>query len=426
MKKDTKAKKPEKDTGKRMKIGSLLVFLFLLLYIPSLLNWLNGSNVTSDILRVGTIEESVNADCIVVRDEVLLEAPAFEGRYIPEAAEGEKVPAFYRVATALNRNSDSLLKELEEVNVKIAEARKKSQEKADFFSEDTAKLDSQINQKVQDIVTVINGSSLTDLGRIRTEIDKLMAKKSEIGGGNVNSKLITPLLQQKEDIQARINSNTKQIISDFSGIISYVIDGYEQVLTPKTVKGLTPKKVEDIKAGTDVSPDDNRAHANKPFAKVIRGSEIYMAAVLEQADAEKYKPGGEISVRINDTGLETKATVVGISETVDGKCVMTVKTNRGVDELSSMRRVNADFILDSDEGLKVPLKSLRKIDEDGTAEIMLIKANMAAARRVVIECRDEEYAIIKTPAREVKKTVSLYDTYILNPDNVKEGEIIDK
>ena len=427
MKEDTKAKKPQKDTGKRLKIGSLLIFLFLLLYIPSLLNWLNGSNVTSDILRVGTIEESVNADCVVVRDEVLLEAPAYEGKYIPEISEGEKVPAFYRVATVLNKTSDGLLKELDEVNLKIVEARKNSEEKVDFFSEDTAKLDAQIDQKVQDIIAVTNSSSLADISRIRGEIDKLMAKKSEITGGNSNNKLIKPLLQQKEEIQGRINSNTKQIISAFSGIISYVIDGYEQILTPKAVKGLTPKQVESVRIDKDGSPDENQAHANKPFVKVIKGSEIYIASVLEQAAAEKYKPGEEIGVRINDTGLETKATVVGISEIVDGKCVMTVRTNRGVDELSSMRRINADFISNSDEGLKVPLKCLRKMNQDGSsAEIMLIKANVAAARRVVIECRDEEYAIIKTPAQEVKKTVSLYDTYILNPDNVKEGDIIDK
>lgn len=422
-KENTKEKKPKKNMKKRLRIGGLLIFLFFLLYIPSLLNWLNGTNVTSDIIRVGTIEESVNSDCIVLRDEVLLEAPAFEGKYIPEAAEGEKVPAFYRVATVLNRTSDSLIKELDQVNLKIVEARKDSKEKVDFFSEDTAKLDAQIGQKVQDIIAVTNSSSLVDIGRIRGEIDKLMEKKSEITGGNGDDAVIKPLLLQKEEIQSRINSNTKQIISEFSGIISYVIDGYEQVLTPKAIKDLTPKQIEGIRLDKAENTDDNQTHANKPFVKVIKGSEIYMAAVLEQSSADKYKSGDEISVRINDTGMETKAAVVGISKVVDGKCVMTVKTNRGVDELSSMRRVNADFIRKYDEGLKVPLKCLRKISQDGSsAEIMLIKANVADARKVAIECRDGEYAIIRTP----DKTVNLYDTYILNPDNVKEGDIIDK
>lgn len=423
---DTKVKKPQMATGKRLKIGSLLVFLFLLLYIPSLLNWLNGDNVMSDILRIGTIEKSVNADSVVIRDEVLLEASAFEGKYIPEVSEGEKVPVSYRVATVLNKASDGMLKELDEVNLKIVEARQSSEKKADYFSGDTAKLDDQIGQKVQEMIAVSNSSSLTDVSRIRGEIDKLIAKKSEITGGDDNDKLIKPLLQQKEEIQKRINSNTKQIISAFSGIISYVIDGYEQVLTPKTIKELTPEVIEGIKINTDGSQDENLAYTNKPFAKVIRGNEIYISAVFEQAAAE-YKTGDEISVRINDTGLEMKATVVGISTAVGGKYVMTVKTNRGVDELSSMRRVNADFISSSDEGLKVPLKCLRKISQDGSsAEIMLIKANVAAIRKVVIESRDEEYAIIRTPDQEIKKTVNLYDTYILNPDNVKEGDIIDK
>jgi putative membrane fusion protein len=433
MKKDTEAKKPEKleksgkDIGKRLKIGSLLVFLFFLLYIPSLLNWLNGNNVVSDILRIGTIEDSINADSVVIRDEVLLEASAFEGEYIPEALEGEKVPASHRVATVLNKASNSLLKELDEVNLKIVEARENSEKKADFFSEDTAKLDVQISQKVQDMIAVTNSSSLADIARIRGEIDKLIAKKSEITGGDGNDKIIKPLLQQKTEIQNRINSNTKQIISVFSGIISYAIDGYEQILTPKAIKGLTPELLEGIKINAGASPDENLAHANKPFVKVIRGSEIYIATVLDQSEAGKYKEGDEIGIRINDTGMETKATVAGISKPAGGKCVMTVRTNRGVDELSSMRRINVDFIRNSDEGLKVPVKCLRKISPDwSSAEMMLIKANVAVARRVDIVCRDEEYAIIKTPQQEVKKTVSLYDTYILNPENVKEGDIIGK
>lgn len=427
IKEEAREKKPGKGVGKRLRIGSLLLLLFLLLYIPSLMNWLKGDNVISDIMRIGTIEESINAEGVVVRDELLLDAPAFEGKYIPEVSEGERVPAHYRIATILNKGSDSLLKELDEVNLKIAEARRNNQKKADFFSEDTIKLDVQIGQKVRDIITVTNGSSLADVGRIREEIDRLMEKKSEITGADDNDKVIKPLLQERAKVQGRINTNTKQITSAYSGTISFAIDGYEKVLTPKALKSLTPEFLEGIKPGAEGSPDKNTAYANKPFAKVIRGSDIYIAAVLEQDGAGNYKTGDRISVRINDTGVETEAEITGISEPAGGKCVMTVRINRGADELSSVRHVNTDFIKNSHEGLKVPVKCLRKVDQYWTGgEIMLIKANVATARRVDIVCRDEEYAIIKTPDQEIKKTVSLYDTYILNPDNVKEGDIVGK
>lgn len=454
MEKDTEAKralKPERNEnnenpektgksdgkiGRRLRIGSLLAFLFLLLYIPSLLNWLKGDNIRKDILRIGTIEESVNADGVLVRDEILLEAAAFEGRYIPEVSEGERIAVASKVATILNKTSDSLLKELDEVNLKIMEARKNSAGKSDFFSEDMARLDTQIGQKVKDVIALSNNSSIAELGGIRAELDKLIEKKAEIAGSIGNDSVITPLLQQKADIQKRINSNTEQIKSDYSGIISYTIDGYEQLLSPKSLTKITPKQLEDIKPAAGPVPNgENTAHANKPLAKVIRGSDMYIAAVIDPSEAEEFKPDGQVSVRINDTGTVIKGVVSNISGAVDGKCVMIVRVNRELDVMSSARRINVDFISNSDEGLKVPLKVLRNISQDGSARIMLVKANVAAWAKVIVESSDKEYAIIRTPSKEdaivktpdedVKVTVNLYDTYVINPDNIKEGDIID-
>jgi hypothetical protein len=84
-----------------------------------------------------------------------------------------------------------------------------------------------------------------------------------------------------------------------------------------------------------------------------------------------------------------------------------------------------DFITKTEEGLKVPLKCLRDITPDGTgARIMLVKYNVAANRYVDILCSDEEYAIIKSPEDEYEKTVDLYNIYLINPDNIEEGDII--
>ena len=57
---------------------------------------------------------------------------------------------------------------------------------------------------------------------------------------------------------------------------------------------------------------------------------------------------------------------------------------------------------------------------------MLVKSNVAVNRLVDIVCSDDEYAIIRTPENEYEKTVNLYDIYLINPDNIEEGDIISK
>ena len=156
---------------------------FLLLYLPSLFHWLSRDYVSSDILRIGSIEESVNAEGLLIRDEVLLKPSPADGKFIPEVSDGDRIPAFCRVATISDRASLDLLKKLEEVNEKIINAQNEKAKKTDFFSADMAKIDEVIGQQVQEIIFECNSKSLSDISRLRLEVDEQIAKKAAIAGG---------------------------------------------------------------------------------------------------------------------------------------------------------------------------------------------------------------------------------------------------
>jgi len=79
-----------KSKRKISRLGGIFILIFLFLYVPSLLHWLFGRDITTDILRIGIVEDSINIDAYIIRDEVVFKAP-FDGRYVPNAMEGEKV-----------------------------------------------------------------------------------------------------------------------------------------------------------------------------------------------------------------------------------------------------------------------------------------------------------------------------------------------
>lgn len=431
MRKADAKEKVEKVKGKssirRLTLGSLMLFFFILLYIPSLLNWLSGSNITTDVLRIGTIEESVHSKGIIIRDEELLKGPELEGRYERVIGEGERTSAYSCIATVYNDTSDTLLQNLEEIDEKIVKAYMEKAEKTAFFSEDLAKLDDEIGLRVQNVILACNARSFEDLSRYRSEIDKIVGKKAEIVGESSTDSYIESLKGQKVNVQNQLNSNTFRIISNISGVVSYAIDGYESVLTPQSLSELTPETVDRVTREYSPGEYDGRAYSGTPLAKIIKGTDIYIASAMDTADANRFKAGDKIRLRINDIGMETSGYIVNINEPEDGKAVLAVMTNRGADVLSSARRVNVDFIKRTEEGFKVPLRCLREVSPDGTsARIMLIRYKVATARTVEILCKDEEYAIIGTPEGEREKTVNLYDTYVMNPDNIKEGDIIEK
>ena len=421
-------KRGSKFNYKRITLGSLVAFLLMLLYVPSLLNWLSGDNIARDVIRIGTIEESVNANGILAREEELLDAPVFGGRYIAEIGEGERTPANSLIATVLNNTSDTLMKEMEAVNGKITKALMEKAEKADFFSEDIVKLDKEIGLKVQNLIMACNAQRFEEIGRYRTEIGRIVEKKAEIVGESSTDSYISSLQQQKEAIQKKINKNTVQVMSNLSGIVSYAIDGYEALLTPESLPYMTPKQLDSIREEYSKRQErGSRALAGMPLAKIIKGTNIYIAAALSEESASAFKAGDSVKLRINDISFETEGVVAYVNEPENGKAVIAVNISRGADILSAVRIINADFISKTEEGLKVPLRCLMDISSDGSkAKIMLVKYNMATSRKVDIICKDEEYAIIRTPDKEINKTVNLYDTYIINPDKIKEGGIVEK
>mgnify|MGYP000876617212 CR=1 FL=1 len=427
---DKSREKMNKGKRKRKsKLGTFLLLIFLLLYVPSLFNWVYGRSINTAVIRMGMLEESVNTDGYIIRNEETLKSQ-FEGKYIPEVAEGDKVPANFRVATVLRKTSVELLDALKELDMKIIDEQNKKSENGEFFSEDIAKLDEKIEEKVRLIINQSNMNSLSAVGTVKDEIDELIKKKASVMGGlNTSDAYINQLIKEKRRIQEQINSNTKDIISESPGIISFTVDGYEEVLSPKAIEELTPDILEKIKpADADGGVRDNDVQVGRPFAKIIKGNEYYVVAALDAKEAESFNQNDVIDLRISDIGkVIRRCQVTYKSEKKEGKQIIAVKADKYLNETAGLRKVNVDLIKSSHEGLKVPLKSLKDVDfKEMKAKIVLIKANCASIRPVKILGRNDEFAIISSLDGEYEDSVSLYDSYAVNPNNIEEGQIIDQ
>ncbi len=413
--------------SKRITLGGLILVLFLLLYIPSLINWLTGNNVTTDIINIGKIEDSINSNGIIIRDEVLLDKALAGGRYIPLIPEGEKTKANYQIASILGSGSDIIMDKIDDINSKVLKARMDIVEKTNFFSEDLKKLDAEILQQSKKMAEASNNNDLTEISRCREKIRAIIDKKAEIIGENATNEYIDSLEQEKALLKKQLGENTTTVVSKHSGIVSYKIDGLETSLATDSLEGLSSENISKIIDNYTYNRSKDEVEAGGYIAKIIKGTDIYIASVLKTESSKEYEIGDKITIRINDIGIEASGTITNKNVEKDGNTVLVVKISRGLDLLSAYRVVNIDIIKRTEEGLKVPLRCLRDISKDSTtANIMLVKYNVADIRKVNIICKDDEYAIISTPENELKETVNLYDIFVINPDKAKEGDIIEK
>lgn len=417
----------EKHKRKRVRARNMLILVFVFLYIPSLFHWIYGRNISTEIIRNGTIEDSVSAEGYIIRDSTIFKAP-FDGRLIPDVGEGERVPANARIATIFKMSSVELLELLEKKNLDIIRTQNEKARSLGFFSGDIKKIEDEIGKKVISLVSCDSMNSLAGIKKIRDDINDLVQKKAAIVGSTIDEDVyINTLKKEKEELEKQVKANTKQIATSLPGIVSYYVDEYEEILNPSAIKKLSPQFLDKIAVDYREQDAVYDVAVNKPFAKVINGIYYYIAIPLGAKEAELFNAGDEARIRIHDVSGETKAKIEYKSEKADDRYVIVVKLDRFMSETSDLRKVNVDVVINLHEGLKVPLKSLLNIDfKNRKAQIALVKSNCATIRDVVIKGWDDEFAIIENPEGNVKNSVSLYDTYIINPENIEEGQIINR
>jgi len=413
---------------KGLKVWGFLALVFLMVYIPSFLHWVYGTNVTTDILKIGTIEDSVNTDGVVIRNEEVLKSP-FDGKCIMEAAEGDRIPVRFRVAQVLNQASEKANDDIRSVDLKIIKSQKEKIESKDFFSEDVAKIEDDLAQKARQLAFTLNEEDMSGLKSVKGEIDELLKKRALILGSLGGSDAyVESLKKEKQRLEEQLKQNTREIFSDSPGIISYAIDGYETVLTPEGIKDLKPSSLAKLKfEKTADSPNPVRVSAGKPFAKIIKDIETHIVFPMDSKRAQRLKKDDDIKLRLNDLGKTFNANVEYISAEEGGKCLVAVSTDRGASEMTAMRKLNVDVILDSYKGYKVPLKSLTKVDMDGKqAVLVIVSANYANFKKVKITGSDGEFAIIDNPVAQKSDNIGLYSIYVVDPQNIQEGQMVSK
>ncbi|MCX7923244.1 MAG: hypothetical protein N3B21_14730 [Clostridia bacterium] len=414
--------------NRTIRLGGFLLIIFLVIYIPALLNWKYGKAVNTQIIRMGTIEDSVNLDGYIIRQEEVLKSP-FEGKCITEVGEGEKVSSNYRIATILKDSAQKLYEDLKQKDLEILKAQKGKSANREVFSEDIEKLDEEIAQKLKLVISESNRNSMIKVRKLREDIDETIQRKATIfGSASISDAYINSLKKDKQILNEQIKSSTKEIFSITPGIVSYSVDGYENVLKPEKIKEMTPKFLNSIESrDSRVNINNFSVEVQKPFVKVIKDIECYIVVAVDPQIAKKFGVDDGIKVRINDINKVIDGIVDYKSSEEEGKYIVSVKIDKYISDIVGLRKINIDLIKTAYSGLKIPVASLKDFDrENMKAKIALAKGNYASIRTVKVVGSNDEFAIIDNLDGASDDGVGLYNSFVINPKNVQEGQMINR
>ena len=361
----------------------------------------------------GKLSDEEQVDGIIIRSEEVLNVE--KGQKIQKIKENnEKVSKNEIVAKVSTQNEQDIMKRIEEVNKKIEQALSENQINVNSSQNIT------INEKIERVLAHVSDTNFqSKIEEYDKEIKNSLYEKAKISGEltKEGSKLKN-LIKEKENLEATLNSNTKNVISTSAGNISYIVDGYEQKLKADNFEYLTEDilKNVDIKRGTVLSVSDNKA-------KIIKDFNTYIACIVKRDRLKDVKRGKTLELNINNE-YEALSMVEYIKDIDNSKSIVVFSTNKLSTELSKYRKISLGIIWWSEVGLKVSNKAIKKIEKQHF--VVKNKSGFTELIPVKLIKETEEYSLVSGYASKLrskqnsKELIDIpilqeFDEVILNP-----------
>ena len=423
--KENKNTKPKMKFDKKViiYIAIFLVVIYLIYTIYLLIKQ------PTDVFTIeeGTLYSEETVIGYVIRDEVVIQGENYKNGMEQIKAEGERVAVNEAVFRYYTKNEDSLKEKIAELDTKIQEAmQNQTQTENGLLKADMISLETQIEQKLLEISSI---NDTTKLEEYKKEINELITKKANIAGElSPQGSYLKELIEERKNYENELNSGAEYVNSSKSGVVSYKVDGLEDVLKPteECFATLTKEYLEnlDLKTGKIVP-------TNEESGKIIDNTYCYIATISNTEEAKNAEVGDKVKVRL-PSASEVSAEITYVLQENDDR-VLILKIEKGVEELISYRKISFDLIWWSENGLKVPNQAIVK--ENDLAYVVRNRAGYLNKLLVKVKKEGEKYSIVEPyDTEELKelgfsndeiisyRKISLYDEVILNPDLTKVEE----
>lgn len=340
-----KTKKVRRKNPKKIAIV-LIIGIVIALYCVYSIIMLIRQPTDTFVIENGTLSGEESAVGYVIRDEAVVQGNNYKNGMIQIKAEGEKVAKGESIYRYYSNNEETLVKKIQELDIKIQEA---MANETDLFSSDMKLLENQIDEKLKEIGQT---NSIKKIAEYKKDINTKITKKAKIAGDlSPSESYIRKLIQERSSYENNLNSGAEYINAPESGIVSYRVDGLENVLTPDSFSTLNKKFLEDLKLKTG-----EIVATSEESGKIINNFECYIATSMNSDKAKESKVGDSVKLRLSNSEEITAQIDYIIEE--DNSRLIVFKINKGVELLTSYRKITFDVIWWSYSGLKVPNSSL--------------------------------------------------------------------
>ena len=386
----------------------MLALLCIVVYIIYVVVQLIKDPTDTVYVEMGQIQEEEMAVGYIIRDETVIKGDNYKNGIEQIKTEGEKVAKGEAIFRYYSNNEQNLVEKIAELDEKIDEAMAESD---NLPSADTRALEEQIDSKIDQLY---EESDLKVIQDRKQEILNNMTRKAKLTGElSPAGSYLQKLIDERSEYEKQLNSGEEQLTATESGLVSYRVDGYEEILTPEDFGKYTKEFLNDLNLKTgQIIPTSNES------GKIIDNYYCYIVCVLDSDYARESEVGDEVKLRL-PSGSEIEASIE-YKTIEDDDYIITLKIEKGVEELISYRKISFSIIWWSASGLKVPNQAISTEEKAGNEISYGTRTRIGYEDKIIVKIlkQNSRYAIVTKYTSEELKELGYTSQEILSMPNI--------
>ena len=213
----------------------------------------------------------------IIREEKVLTGENYKNGLIEIKEEGERVAKGDNVFRYYSNNESGLKDRIAKLDSEIQEA---LEGQTDVYSADIQLLDKQVEGFLDKSILTNN---IKEIAGYKSSISEILIKKAKIAGElSPSGSHINSLVEKRRELEEELNDGQEYIKADDSGMVSYKVDGLEEILTPNNFENINEKMLESYNLRTG-----QMIGTSKESGKIVNNFECYIAVFLGPEEAKK-------------------------------------------------------------------------------------------------------------------------------------------
>lgn len=208
-------------------MGVICLIAILVYFLFNSTNLIDKSTDTF-MVENGTLSYEESADGYIIRDEKILKGNNYANGLSQIITDGSRVSKGEAVFRYYSSNEDEINSQIAELDKQIDDALESNQNNI-LPTIDSTNLENEIKKVLSDLYEENN---IQLINEYKKRLNSYVVKKAEISGENSEAgSYIRTLIEQRKNLSNQLTNNSETIVTDTAGIISYRVDGLEDILT---------------------------------------------------------------------------------------------------------------------------------------------------------------------------------------------------